>query len=102
MIPGELLAHIQRSPLEDPPGILSVEHACQGSKFHSPRPTIVHPFPMPRVPGEIIYLCGTCRDNALLLLQLQRQGEVPWPVKRCFGNIIRAVAAAHQEEDDHA
>lgn len=96
MIPGEVLAHIEGSPALELPGVLTNAHECQGSKFHSPRPMVVHPFP---ALGEMIYLCGTCSDNVRLLLALQAQGEVPWTVKRCFGNLIRAVAAPHEEGD---
>lgn len=99
MIPGELLSHIENAPQAERPGILSIEHECQGSRFHSPRPMVVHPLPMPHAPGEMIYLCGTCRDNVRLLLGLEEQGEVPWPVKRCFGNLVRALADKMKEND---
>ena len=99
MIPGEVLAHIERSPLQELPGILADEHTCQGSKFHSPRPMVVHPFSMPHTPEGMIYLCGTCMDNVQLLLAIQAQGEVPWSVQRCFGNLTRSVAATMKEQD---
>lgn len=102
MIPGEVLAHIEGSPRTEVPGVLASEHTCQGSKFHSPRPMVVHPVPMPHAPGGMIYLCGTCSDNVRLLLALQEQGPVPWTVQRCFGNLIRAVAAIKTKETDHA
>lgn len=101
MIPGEVLAHIAGSPAMELPGITTDEHECQGSKFHSPRPMVVHPLPMPHAPGEMIYLCGTCADNLKMLLAFQAHGEVPWTVKRCFGNLIRA-AAIPTKEQDHA
>jgi hypothetical protein len=102
VIPGEVLAHIEAFPRTELPGILAREHECQGSKFHSPRPMVVHPFPMPHTPGEKIYLCGTCSDNVRLLISLEAQGEVPWTVKRCFGNLVRAVAAAAKKETNDA
>lgn len=102
MIPGEVRALIEISPDLELPGILAHEHECQGSKFHSPRPMVVHSFPMPHTPGEKIYLCGTCADNVRLLLAFESQGTVPWTVKRCFGNLIRAVAAAMKKETDDA
>lgn len=102
MIPGEVRALIGISPNLDPPGIPAIEHECQGAKFHSPRPMVVHPFPMPQNPGEKIYLCGTCADNVQLLLAFEAQGPVPWTVKRCFGNLIRAVAATMNKEPDNA
>ncbi len=99
MIPGELLAYMENAPSGELPGILATEHECQGSRFHSPRPMIVHPLPVSHSPGEMIYLCGTCRDNVRLLATLQEQGEVPWPAKRCFGNIIRSLADLMKETD---
>jgi hypothetical protein len=102
VIPREVLTLIEESPHMELPGIPTREHECQGSKFHSPRPMVVHPFPMPHTPGEMIYLCGTCSDNVRLLLALEAQGEVPWTVKRCFGNLIRAVAATTNKEKDDA
>lgn len=102
MISGEVLAQIEESPRAELPGITTDQHECQGSKFHSPRPMVVHPFPMPHAPGELIYLCGTCSDNVRLLLALQEQGEVPWRVKRCFGNLIRAVVANMIKENHRA
>lgn len=102
MIPGPVLALIATSPGLELPGIAANEHECQGSKFHSPRPMVVHPFPMPQNPEEKIYLCGTCADNARLLLAFASQGEVPWTVKRCFGNLIRAVATAMNKEPNDA
>lgn len=102
MTPGEVLAHIEGSPHLELPGVVAGEHECQGSKFHSPRPMVVHPFPMPHTPGEKIYLCGTCSDNVRLLSAIQAQGEVPWKVKRCFGNLVRAVVAAMIKEQNNA
>lgn len=103
MIPGELLDHLVSAPPLELPGILTSEHECQGAKFHSPRPMVVHSFPMPRSEGELIYLCGTCADNVKTLLALETQGEVPWPVKRCFGNLTRAAATAlNTKENDRA
>lgn len=102
MIRGEVLAQIEAFPDMELPGIPTREHECQGSKFHSPRPMVVHPFPMPHTPGEKIYLCGTCSDNVRLLLALLGQGDVPWTVKRCFGNLVRAVATAMSKEHNDA
>jgi len=56
----------------------------------------VHPFRMRSSDNddEIVYLCGTCADNVNVLLALLNghDGDVPWPVKRCFGNLVRNVA----------
>jgi hypothetical protein len=55
---------------------------------------------------EIVYLCGTCTDNVKVLLALLRArgGDVPWTVKRCFGNLVRGVAEqvyTHPVEESH-
>lgn len=91
MITREVLQLIQDTPLTDLPGIPAHDHDCQGSKFHSPRPMIVHRMEMPSSPGEHIYLCGTCLDNVALLTVLEHATHVPWNARRCFGNAIRAL-----------
>lgn len=69
---------------------LSTE-ACQGAKFHSPRPLAVHAYVLPD--KHVIYLCGTCRDNLGVYLFLwNAEGGLDWETKRCFGNQIRNVA----------
>ncbi len=80
------------------------EALCEGSKFHSPTPLFVDTF-VPLIPVQWsaqanaqfsprVSLCGTCRDNLLILQQimLDRDGDVPWQVRREFGNTIRALA----------
>jgi hypothetical protein len=108
VIPGQVLALIEDTPSAELPGITTERHTCQGAKFHSPRPMIVHSFRMGQEgdEGEIVYLCGTCTDNVQVLLTLLkgRGGEVSWPVKRCFGNLVRSVADqayAHPSEETH-
>lgn len=94
MITREVLQLIQDAPTAALPGIPAThDHDCQGSKFHSPRPMIVHRVEMPQQPGEHLYLCGTCRDNYHLLTNLQHTTHIPWPTRRCFGNTIRTLAA---------
>lgn len=110
MIPGLVLTYVKGTPDIELSGLTTEERECQGAKFHSPRPMIVHPFTWRRADGEdeIVYLCGTCTDNVQVLLALLkgRQGFVPWSVKRCFGNLVRSVAEqayAHLSEGtDHA
>lgn len=91
MIPGEVLSFVEETPLAELPGVPTVQHTCQGAKFHSPRPMIVHAFP---IEDEIVYLCGTCSDNVQVLLTLLKghNGQIPWPVQRHFGNLARSVA----------
>jgi hypothetical protein len=102
VIPGDVLALIEDTPQELLPGTPTSGHECQGAKFHSPRPMVVHPVPMPQNPGEMIYLCGTCLNNVQLLVMLQERGTVPWTARRCFGNLTRAVADSLTEEQEHA
>lgn len=91
MISREVLQLLQDAPQVPLPGIPAHDHDCQGSRFHSPRPMIVHRTEMPHRPGEPIYLCGTCLDNVRLLAALETTTTVPWPARRTFGNTIRAL-----------
>jgi hypothetical protein len=47
-----------------------------------------------RKTGESVFLCGTCAANLTVLLRLMAasSGELPWEVRREFGNTIRALA----------
>lgn len=100
MITREVLQLIQDTPSAELPGIPAHDHDCQGSKFHSPRPMIVHRLEMPTRPGEHLYLCGTCLDNVSLLTALEQATTVPWNTRRCFGNTIRALVPP--KEHHHA
>jgi hypothetical protein len=110
VIPGEVIGLIKETSSIILPGLPTDQHECQGAKFHSPRPMIVQSFEISRSTGqdEIVYLCGTCTDNVKVLLALlrARNGDVPWTVKRCFGNLVRGVAgqvyARPVEENHHA
>jgi hypothetical protein len=75
------------------PGRPAVEE-CQGAKFHSPRPMILHETPVGS--GDVVLLCGTCRDNLAVLEALQESTEeaLPGPLRREWGNVIRALAGA--------
>jgi hypothetical protein len=78
------------------------EAVCEGSRFHSPTPMFVAEVPLiPASWGEEhsvasrrLRLCGTCRDNLAILRQIfvSTRGQVPWEVRREFGNTIRALA----------
>lgn len=75
---------------------------CEGSKYHTPTPMFTNAVRL--VPEEwdssisafspVVMLCGTCRDNLAMLQQIYaaRDGDVPWPVRREFGNLIQALA----------
>lgn len=102
MITRDVLQVIQDAPHLELPGIPAHDHDCQGSRFHSPRPMIVHRTEMPGNPGEHLYLCGTCLDNMRLLTTLQQACPLPWTARRCFGNTIRALVPVPLTERDHA
>lgn len=81
---------------------------CEGAKFHSPRPLFVQYTPLvlkewwPSTPEEgrapnwapKAALCGTCRDNLNILLQMlyATDGDLDWEIRREFGNVLRGLA----------
>ena len=80
---------------------------CEGSIFHSPRPLFTHDISLaPRewwpedhpvaewVAAPRVWLCGTCRDNVEILLQMLHaaEGQLDWEIRREFGNTVRALA----------
>lgn len=73
------------------PGTLAVEHVCEGAKFHSPNPLVLHRV---RIGEQERLLCGTCQANLEVLrhLLVHNDGELDWKVRREFGNQIRALA----------
>lgn len=94
---GELLAQGDTSNL---PGILNVDDGCEGAKFHSPNPLIVVDVPIvdPSWPGattlgDSVRLCNNCVDNLRVYQHLLglTEGQLEWPVRREFGNLIRAI-----------
>lgn len=82
------------------------DQQCEGAKFHSPTPLFVHDVRLvpynwlhelhinPGVAPAAVWLCGTCKDNLAILQQIYKatNGDVPWPVRREFGNELRALA----------
>jgi len=83
------------------------ERPCEGAKYHSPRPLFVEATWLVRrewwpedaehahwVMAPDAWLCGTCRDNLNILLQMlhHTDGTLDWKVRREFGNEIRALA----------
>lgn len=97
---ADLLSHADTS-LWDWPG--DEMQVCEGSRFHSPTPMFVLserfiPFVWNRSISdqhreERVWLCGTCQDNLRILQQIwwECRGDVPWEVRREFGNQIRAL-----------
>lgn len=76
-------------------GTPAVQRACEGAKFHSPTPLVLHERPIsPSGAGRTAWLCSTCWDNLKLLQHLlaRSNGRLSWGVRREFGNIIRALA----------
>lgn len=81
------------------PASLVAANECEGSKFHNPRPMVAHPvnlasiFEPPEHIGQhdVVYLCGTCRDNlqAYLAVRDSYDGQTPGATRRWFGNLIR-------------
>jgi hypothetical protein len=80
---------------------------CEGSVFHSPTPLFTDAYRLAKrewwpadypvaawVSAPTAILCGTCRDNVDILLQMLHaaDGDLSWPVRREFGNTIRALA----------
>jgi hypothetical protein len=74
------------------------EHECEGAKFHSPNPLIVHETNLvpwdPHPPIHTAWLCGTCRGNLWVYQKILREnnGDIPWALQRSFGNAIRGLA----------
>lgn len=79
---------------------------CEGARHHSPRPLFTVHSPLVRrewwpefrsagfVMAPKASLCGTCRDNLDILLQMlhHADGDLDWEIRREFGNNIRALA----------
>jgi hypothetical protein len=85
-------AALKVAPVGALPGRLA-DHplTCQGARYHSPQPLLLHETLLPD--GRMVLLCGTCRNNlGVLQLLLQEHGkELAWPVRREFGNTLRAL-----------
>jgi hypothetical protein len=79
------LRNVDRSKLPGRPA--TDGQLCAGAKFHSPTPLVLHDV---EINGEPVQLCGTCRSNlGVLRALLDTHGELPWPVRREFGNRLR-------------
>lgn len=83
------------------------DQPCEGAKYHSPRPLFTRSTPLVQrrwwaedsteahwVYAPSAWLCGTCRDNLSILLQMLHaaDGDLEWEIRREFGNEIRALA----------
>lgn len=87
------------------PGILAEsELACEGARFHSPRPLVVREYVVrdgavvivdgPETHEAGVWLCGTCASNVEVMASLMAayDGALPWAARREFGNSVRAIA----------
>lgn len=92
----EVLARVDPDALPGSPADES-DRSCEGAKFHSPSPLLLHDVELPS--GRRARLCGSCRDNLVVLQRLhQVEPDLPWEVRREFGNRLRALL---QEVNDH-
>ena len=82
---------------------------CEGSKFHSPTPMVLHPYRLDsavatsiygiaaeaivRGPGFYIQLCGICSENLTEYVKMmyKNDGRPDWEDRRVFGNVIRSL-----------
>lgn len=102
--PKEIAAAVGASPYEF--GSLAIGRECAGSRFHSPTPLVLNQIvlnpawvqtirPGDRYHGDhrTEWLCSTCADNVHVYLRLleSTEGNVPWEVRREFGNMIRSL-----------
>ena len=90
--PKQAQAALAQTNLSVLPGVLAVdERECVGATFHSPNPLVLNEV---EVDGEVVLLCGTCLANLRVLQHLieNTDGDLPWVVRRDFGNKIRALA----------
>lgn len=88
-VPPLIRERLAAADVERLPGV-PADEACQGAKHHSPRPLVLHDVALPD--GTTVLLCGTCQDNLQTLEFLRTAGPLDWPVRREFGNQIRALA----------
>ena len=89
-VPEMVQATLEKERI-DLDGVLADGIECEGARYHSPNPLILHRIEVED--GDVVLLCGTCRDNLDVFDRLMRsqEGELAWPVRREFGNLIRAI-----------
>lgn len=86
--PRNIAGVLGKHPEITRPRILTSVHECQGARFHSPKPLEVHRV---LIHQRSVFLCGICRDNLQLLVDLVGAESEPlaWIVLREFGSGIR-------------
>lgn len=97
--PATMVAFVQQEGIDIP--FLSVDRDCQGSRYHTPTPLDVAPYVFDTddlcayygPSTAATWLCGTCAANLRVFFNLMRatDGDVPWRVRREFGNGIRRI-----------
>lgn len=101
-VPPTMLALIHQVGGLQVQGVLADTQECEGSKYHTPSPLVLRPYTLSSfkkiemVPTDdddekAIWLCGTCVANLNIFLSLMEatEGNMPWEVRREFGNLIR-------------
>lgn len=99
MIPENIKQAVATLDPDDLPGTLADGIQCEGAAFHSPTPLVVDAYPLH---GGEAWLCPTCAANLIVLRRLIEASPepLPWPLRREFGNKIRALAQQSEESDD--
>lgn len=82
---------VREQDLAPPAGMWAEETLCAGARYHSPSPLVVHEVEI--TDTESVFLCGTCLDNFRVYRAIleAHEGNAPWPLRREFGNLIRAL-----------
>ncbi|MCU1529756.1 MAG: hypothetical protein JWP75_3519 [Frondihabitans sp.] len=72
------------------PGVVATQgRVCEGAAYHSPTPLLLHEV---ELENRTVLLCGNLRGNlAVLHTLLRADNELPWTVKRSFGNRLRSL-----------
>lgn len=99
--PEKLATALDEAGITPETGSFARETDCEGARFHSPNPLVLCDVPLaPDGQGPTALLCGTCADNLAVLqsLLMRLDGEVEWPVRREFGNLVRALALRGWED----
>lgn len=90
-VPKHVQAALAETNTASLPGTLAYGQECAGAKFHSPTPLLLTRVSLG---DDSVWLCGTCCANLSVLQHLlaTHNGDLPWTVRREFGNLIRAIA----------
>jgi hypothetical protein len=97
VVPSNVAAAIAEHGITPEQGRFAADDTCEGAAFHSPHPLTVREVPLSLAgapDGPMACLCPTCAENLKALQGLLRatSGDLPWVVRREFGNKLRALA----------